>query len=136
VNSLKQIVKKINFLKIVEVAAAVMLTLTPVAVSALDLPNCNSFRGVNCSSANGSVSGLILYVINIMLGIAGLVAVLFLIIGGFWYITSAGNEETAEKGKGTVINAIIGIVIIILSYVVVNVVSGLVTNPNSSISAP
>ena len=53
---------------------------------------------------------------------------LFLIIGGFWYITAAGNEETAEKGKGTVINAIIGIVIIILSYVIINVVSTLVSN--------
>ncbi len=131
---MKKTVKKVNFLKIMEVAAVVALTLAPLAVSALSLPSCNSLHGINCSSANGSVTGLILYVINIMLGIAGLIAVLFLIIGGFWYITSAGNEETAEKGKGTVINAIIGIVIIILSYVVVNVVSGLVTNP--SVTAP
>jgi hypothetical protein len=43
---------------------------------------------------------------------------------------SVGNEESAEKGKGTVLNALIGIVIIILSYVIVNVVANLVTNNN------
>jgi threonine synthase len=45
------------------------------------------------------------------------------------YITSAGNEETAEKGRKTAVNAIIGIVIIILAYVIVNVVANLVGGP-------
>jgi uncharacterized membrane protein YwzB len=70
-------------------------------------------------------------VVNWLLGIAFGIAVLFLIIGWFWYITSAGNEETAEKGKNTAINAIIGIVIIVLSYVIVNVVSKLVSSTGS-----
>ncbi len=131
-NDLKQIIKKFNFLKIAEVALAIVLTTAPLAVSALQLPNCSSLNGVNCVSGNGTLSGLIIYVINIMLGIAGVLAVLFLIIGGFWYITSAGNEETAEKGKGTAVNAIIGIVIVILSYVIVNVISSMVTNPNTT----
>ncbi len=64
------------------------------------------------------------------------IAVLFLIIGGFWYITSAGNEETAAKGKSTVINAIIGIVIIILSYVIINVVSNLVSGGSNGVTGP
>lgn len=130
-NSLKQIIKKINFLKVIEVSLVVILTMAPVAALALQLPNCNSLNGVNCS-AGQSLTGLILTVINWLLALAGLVAVLFLIIGGFWYITSAGNEETAEKGKNTAINAIIGIIIIILSYVIVNVISNLVTNTNSN----
>jgi lysylphosphatidylglycerol synthetase-like protein (DUF2156 family) len=132
VNSLKQIVKKINFLKVAEVSLAVLIMAAPVAVFALALPNCSSLNGVNCSSSTSTLSGLILYVINILLSVAGVVAVLFFIIGGFFYITAAGNEETAEKGKSIVINAIIGLVIIILSYVIVNVVSGLVTSTNTS----
>src|SRR6185369_632662 len=79
-----------------------------------------------------TVGGFIRLVINWLLGISFGVAILFLIIGGFWYITSAGNEETAEKGKGTAINAIIGLVIIILSYVIVNVVANLVSSDNST----
>ena len=131
---MKQIVKKINFLKVTEVAVAIMLTFAPLVVANAQLNRtfqCDPSSGLNCS-AGGSVNSLIRTVINWMLGIAFGIAVLFLIIGGFWYITSAGNEETAEKGKGTVINAIIGIVVIILSYVIINVISNLVANPNSS----
>ncbi len=129
---MKQIIKKINFLKVAEVILSVLIIFAPLAVSAQLNKNfqCDPSSGLNCQAT--SVNGLIRTVINWMLGIAFGVAVLFLIIGGFWYITSAGNEETAEKGKGTAINAIIGIVIIILSYVIITVVSGLVANPNST----
>ena len=134
---MKQI-KKINFLKIAEIVLASILLITPVLVTAQSsLGNsfpCDSSTGLNCN-AGTSVNGLIRTVITWMLGIAFGIAVLFLIIGGFWYITSAGNEETAEKGKNTAINAIIGIVIIILSYVIVNVVSNLVGNVGSGSSS-
>lgn len=57
-----------------------------------------------------------------MLSIVGLVSVAFLIFGGFTYITAGGNEDAAERGKKTVTNAIIGLVIVVLSGVIVNVV--------------
>jgi hypothetical protein len=61
-------------------------------------------------------------IIYILLGVTGLIAVLFIIYGGFRYITSAGNDETAESAKKTIINAIIGLVVVILSYVIVTVI--------------
>jgi len=82
----------------------------------------------NSTIADQGVGGLIYFVVNLMLYLAGAVAVIFVIIGGYYYLTAGGNEEQAEKGKKTLINAIIGIVIIILSYVIVNVISNLVTN--------
>jgi hypothetical protein len=140
VNSLKQILKKIDFLKVAQLLLMTFLIVLPLLLNThfasaqlnKNLP-CDSSTGLNCQAT--SVNGLIKIVINWLLGIAFAVAVLFLIIGGFWYITSAGNEETAEKGKGTAVNAIIGIVIIIMSYVIINVISNLVSNPSSS-SAP
>ena len=115
-----------------------MLVFAPLLVS-FEAPTAHALTGINCNSLNGlncnagtDVNSLIRTVINWMLGIAFGVALLFLIIGAFWYIVSAGNEETAEKGKGTAINAIIGLVIIILSYVIINVVSNLVSNTGSS----
>lgn len=128
---MKQIVKKINLVRILEIILSVSLVLAPTAALALVLPNCNNLNGVSCRT-DTSVTGLITTVINWLLALAGLVAVLFLIIGGFWYITSAGNEETAEKGKNTVINALIGIVIIVLSYVIVQVIANLVSNNSTS----
>lgn len=68
-------------------------------------------------------SEIIMRIIQILLAIAGLVAVIFLIIGGFRYITAGGNEETAEAAKKTITNAIIGIVVIILAFVIVRVIS-------------
>lgn len=131
---MKQIMKKINFIKVAQVLLSAVMIAAPLsmAMAQVSVPSsyCNSsFQ--NCG-AGQTVASLIRTVINWLLGIAFGLAILFLIIGGFWYITSAGNEETAEKGKGTAINAIIGIVIIILSYVIVNVVANLVSNSNST----
>lgn len=69
------------------------------------------------------IKAFIMRIINIALAIAGLVAVLFLIIGGFRYITAAGNEEAGASAKKIITQAIIGIVIIILSFVIVRVIS-------------
>jgi hypothetical protein len=130
VKSLKQILKKIDWVQVAKVMVVVMLFAVPLLTAHAQLKTNDqtlcSGTGLNCK--NTDVNGLIKTVINWLLAIAFSVAVLFLIIGGFWYITSAGNEETAEKGKNTAINAIIGIVIIILSWVIVNVVASLVTS--------
>ena len=86
-----------------------------------------SFSFSSLSSAT-DLNDLIRRIINIVLTVVGGIAVLFLIVGGFWYLTSGGNEEQAEKGKKTIMNALIGIVVIILSYVIVNVIANLVTS--------
>lgn len=65
---------------------------------------------------------LIGFFINGLLGLVGVISILFIIIGGFRYITSGGNEEAAESGKKILTNAIIGLVVVILSYVIVVVV--------------
>ncbi len=59
--------------------------------------NCPANAGVRCGDTN--LVDLFNTIINYALGIAFFVAVIFLIYGGFLYITSAGNEETATKGK-------------------------------------
>lgn len=62
---------------------------------------------------------LLTRVINYFLGLVGLLAVLMLVIGGIRYITSGGNEQTIEKAKQTILYAIIGIIIVLLSYAIV-----------------
>jgi len=79
-------------------------------------------------SGSLSTQDFIANIIQLLLLFAGIIAVVFIIIGGYQYITSAGNAETAEKGRNTMVNAIIGIVVIILSYVIINVIVSLVGN--------
>lgn len=71
-----------------------------------------------------SATELITRIISYGLIIGGSVAVIFLMVGGFWYLTSAGNEEQAEKGRKTLINSIIGLVVIILAATIVRIVAG------------
>lgn len=88
-----------------------------------------SAQGLDTSGVEsvGTSSGLpaetitqtILVVITWGLGIAGTVAVLFLIVGGFLYITAGGDERRLESAKTTLKNAIIGTVFILISLVIV-----------------
>lgn len=110
----------------------ILLAVLTLAIVALPLVAGAQFRppdtGGTGLPGDTSVTGFIMKIINIALAIAGLVAVLFLIIGGFRYITSAGNEETAENAKKIILNSIIGIVVIILSFVIVRVISNALTD--------
>jgi hypothetical protein len=131
VSSLKKILKNVNWLKVSQLVLTAVLVFSPLLVSAAGIVKSDiCVGGLNCN-AGQDVNGLIKTVIQWMLGIAFGIAVLFLIIGGFWYITSGGNEETAEKGKNTVVNALIGIVIIVLAFVIVSVVANLVGSAGS-----
>lgn len=78
--------------------------------------------GINCN-ANLDLNKLIMSIINVLLSIALVVDILFIIIGGFFYIISGGNEERMEKGKDTVTNAIVGLIIIVMSYTIAYAVS-------------
>jgi len=71
-------------------------------------------------------------VINILLLIAAVVAVIYVIIGGYNYITAGGNAEQAAASKTTILNALIGLVIIFAAYAIVRyVVYGILTGTPS-----
>ena len=57
--------------------------------------------------------------INIVLLIAGVLAVLFLLWSGLKYITSAGDPEKAKGARAGIINAVIGIVVIFTAYFII-----------------
>jgi len=110
-----------KFKKIWYGAAAFLLAAPVIASAQISAPSRGSTGLPDLSQGQG-LTGFINYVILFILGFAGIVAVLFLIIGGYQYILSGANEESAEQGKKTIQNAVIGIVIIILSYTIVTVI--------------
>jgi hypothetical protein len=135
VNSLKQTLKKINWLTVVITAAMLVFATLPILVPSdasaqlnRNFP-CDPSTGLRCTET--SLPQLFRTIINWALGIAFGLAVIFLIIGGFRYLTAGGNEGAAEAGRKYVINALIGIVIIILSYVIVNIVANFVQGNNT-----
>jgi type IV secretory pathway VirB2 component (pilin) len=64
-------------------------------------------------------------IVSTMVGIAGAVAVVFMVIGGFHYITSSGNPEKLEKAKTTLLYSGVGLVIVLAAYTIVDFVAGI-----------
>lgn len=70
-----------------------------------------------------NVENFIRNIIQIVAGLAGLIATGFFVIGGFGYITSSGNPENLDKSKRTLIYAAIGLAITIGAFVLSNIIS-------------
>lgn len=78
-----------------------------------------------------SFDTLITNVTNIALSVAGTVAGIFIVIGGFQYLTAYGDEAKATAGKTTLTWAIVGLVVVILSKVIVSQIWGHITAQTS-----
>lgn len=120
-------------MKIVLVILAVFLLL-PLGVQAAAGDYCYSGTDtlipVPCFFDTGladadSFGELVIAIIQILLYIVASISVLFLIIGGFRYVTAHGNEEAAEGAKKTMIHAIIGLVIVILSFAIIAIITNI-----------
>ncbi|NIT03679.1 hypothetical protein GTO10_01980 [Candidatus Saccharibacteria bacterium] len=66
---------------------------------------------------------------NILFGIAGTIAVIILIMGGIQYMTSGGDKIGVEQARGRITSAVIGLVIVLGAWLIVNVVLRTIT-PN------
>lgn len=86
--------------------------------------------GANCAQGNNTPSdiqgqnGIFKTVVNVMLFIIGAVAVIMLIIGGIRYTISGGDSNAVTGAKNTILYAIVGIIVAILAYAIVNFVIG------------
>lgn len=58
-------------------------------------------------------------ILDILLRLAAVVAVGFVVYGGVQYITSQGEPDRAKKALGTIINALVGLAIAVLSVSIV-----------------
>lgn len=79
-------------------------------------------RSVVSSHSPGELTTVIVKIINIVLGIAGLLAVTAVIYAGLLMIVNFGKEEQYSRAKGLVIRVGIGLVVILSSLAIVNLV--------------
>ncbi len=78
---------------------------------------------IDISGHPAQIGLILLAVVEITLRIAAMVAVGFIIVGGFRYITSQGEPENTNHARGTIINAIIGLVIAMTATFIVTFVA-------------
>ena len=89
--------------------------------------DCNPLSGQECIDAGDMIVNLIQW----FGGVAGVVAAIFLVIGGWGYITSSGDSGKLQKAKTTIMYALIGLVIVALAEVLTAFIANLVRESNT-----
>lgn len=73
-----------------------------------------------------TLGGAVEIILYIGLAVVGFIAVVFVILGGYKYMTSGGNEEQLKGAKKTITDALIGVVLVLISLALVRIVANLV----------
>ena len=79
-------------------------------------------NGCGDGNTEDNLKNVIIGAINGVVGILALVAVIFVLIGGINYTTSAGDPGKVKKAKETILYALIGLAVAVLSFAIVNFV--------------
>ena len=124
-----------NVLKVIlSIVMIGAISLVGVAsVSALTLQEgAEMARCDGCPADLFGPTGAFRQITNTILYIVGIIAVIMLIIGGIKYVVSGGDAKKVTDAKNTVLYAIIGLVIAVFAYAIVNfVISALRYSPQS-----
>ncbi len=84
-------------------------------------PSASSARECNIKK-DDSLFPVVNNALNVALGLVGLAAVAVIIWGGFTYTSSTGDAQKVKKAKDTILYGIIGLVVALLAYAIVNFV--------------
>jgi cytochrome bd-type quinol oxidase subunit 2 len=71
-----------------------------------------------------SAGDLITNGLNIVYFVAGMVAVVMIIMAGYNYLTANGDSAKAQKAMSTIIQCAIGIVVVVFAFAITNFVAG------------
>ena len=118
--------RKLDVLKRAVIAIAVVV-MGLVAVPAMAAPATEKItEGMNATGleSDEKLPDIVTNIINVILFIIGILAVAFIIYGGVKYSMSAGDSAKVKSAKDTIMYAIIGLIVAILAYAIVNYVVG------------
>ncbi len=116
---------------------AAAVTLTAGKVMALSVK-----EGAEVARADGmpadliGPNGVFTQITNTVLYVVGIISVIMLIYGGLRYVVSGGDSKKVTDAKNTILYAIIGLIISILAFAIVNFVINAVTGSDNSAANP
>ena len=113
------------------ISASAFLVTSPVFAAVQE--GANSAKGDEQPSLLFGDSGVFSEITNVLLFITGAIAVIMIVIGGLRYVISGGDAKQVDAAKNTILYAIIGIIVAILAYAIINFVTGtFVGNQNNN----
>jgi hypothetical protein len=75
----------------------------------------------------GSIFGIVSAIVNWLLALFGILGILGFIISGIMYLVSAGNDKMAEKAKAGLVYSIIGIIVGLSGFIIMQAINGLLS---------
>ncbi|MDO4870552.1 MAG: hypothetical protein Q3996_00420 [Candidatus Saccharibacteria bacterium] len=75
-------------------------------------------------SSDINVSSAVAKVVNFLLFLIGIISVIMIIYGGIQYSLSAGDSSKVTSAKNTILYAIVGLIVAMLAFAIVNFVTG------------
>ena len=106
---------------IVSVIVAIPYIASGAGLQGRILDSAEQTRG-DLPNPQGGLQGAVAGLINVFLGILGMIAVVIVIYGGFKWMTASGNTEQVDEAKKLLIQGVVGFAIIILAYAIVEFV--------------
>lgn len=92
------------------------------AINPLAAPCANGAGSTVCSGTGDSLPAFVKSLVNGLLYILGAVAVIVIILAGIFYTTSGGNAASVKRAKDTLLYAVVGLLVALFSYAIVNYV--------------
>lgn len=114
-------------------AGSALVLVAPVSYAAKTDQVCDQTKvsvteGVDCAKGKDQSAtlfgkgGIFQTVTNVLLFLIGAVSVIMLIVGGLRYVLSGGDSTAVTAAKNTILYAVIGIIVALLAYAIVNFV--------------
>mgnify|MGYP001568671905 CR=1 FL=1 len=93
-------------------------------VKADPCPKSGAFKPL-CDITGANFGQFVGNFVTALMVLAALISLVFLIYGGVKWIMSEGDKTAVETARQTIIGAIVGLVVVFLSYLIVSIILGL-----------
>lgn len=79
-------------------------------------------RGIDQATDLFGGGGIFTTITNVLLFVVGAISVIMIVIGGLRYVLSGGNSSNITTAKNTILYAIVGLIVSLLAYAMINFV--------------
>lgn len=70
-------------------------------------------------------------IIDILFNFAIIFGVIMIVVGGVYMMVTSASEQNVSKGKKIITSAVVGVIIALLAWVIVNTIISVLAGPNS-----
>jgi hypothetical protein len=127
------IMKRLPLIGSLSLTSLVFLAQATSVFAATDITIVSPRQGIG---PNANVGFVFSNIITIIFVVAVLMVLLYLILGAFGWITSGGDKEKVGKARGMILNALIGLAVLALAFVLWTIVGKIVNVNTSTLSLP